>query len=182
MAEIETGLTESRNIASSTPLQSINTHQLNYEINKSIVPKNNSFEINKKPAVTVRQTKISDILGSSTSMTSSSSSAVSTWHQNYSSIESNSTSVKQAPGKRVASSPVHSETKRPSIEVHMPEDDWDDIDMNVNISNPLIKVIKSASVIKYSKIQVKQNEWICSGSVMDETTKHEVEFSSDVSN
>lgn len=182
MAEIETGLIESRTIANSTPLQSFNTHRPNTEIKKPIVPKNNNSETNRKPAVSVRQTKISDMLGASTSMASSSSSAMSTWQQNYKPIESNSTVAKQASGKRVASSPVHAETKRPSVEIHMPKDDWDDIDMDFNVSNPLIKVFKSASVIKYSKIQVKQNEWICSGSVIDETTKHEVEFSSEVSN
>lgn len=182
MAEIETGLTQSSNIANSTSSQSFNTHRLNTEINKSTVLKNNSSETNKKPAVTVRQTKISDLLGPSTSAASSSSITVSNEHQNYKSTESNSRSVKQASGKRVASSPVHAETKRPSVEIHLPEDDWDDIDMDVNVSNPLIKIFKSASIIKYSKIQVKQNEWICSGTVIDQTTKYEVEFSSEVSN
>lgn len=181
MAEIETGLIESRSIASSTPVQSFDTHRPSTEIKKPTVPKNNNSETSRKPAVSVRQTKISDMLGASTSTASSSSLGMSTWHQNHKPIESNSTLAKQASGKRVASSPLHAETKRPSVEIHMLEDDWDNIDMDVNVSNPLTKIFKSASIIKYSKIQVKQSEWICSGSVMDETTKHEVEFSSEVS-
>lgn len=182
MAEIETGLAQSSNV-NATPLQTFNTHQLNTKVNKPTVSKINNTE-RHRPAVTVKQTKISDMLGPSTSsnsIASSSSSAASTSHQNYRSTESNTITVKQASGKRVASSPVHTETKRPSVEIHMPEDDWDDIDMDVNILNPLIKVFESASVIKNSKIQVKQNEWICSGIVLDVTTKHEVEFSSEVS-
>lgn len=182
MAEIETGITQSDNIVKSAPLQTHQStlYQYNTEVNKptSSVSKN-TLETKQIPT-TSRQTKISDILRPSTSKLVTSSITESTRRQNDWSIESNSVAVEQPPGKRVASSPIHVEPKRRSIEPHLPRDIWDDIDMDIDISNPLIKVLKSASVVKYSKIQVKQNKWICSGTVMDES-KYEVEFSSEVS-
>jgi len=180
MAEIETRLTQSNNVANSVPL--LQTHQHNTKVNKTTisVPKNNNIT-NKKPAVTARQTKISDMLGPSTSTAYKSSVAEPNRCQNDRTIENNNTNIKQISGKRNASSPVYTETKRPSIELHRSEDDWSDIDMDIDVSNPLIKVLNSASIVKNSKIQVKQNEWICSGIMMDESKHEEVEFSSEVS-
>ncbi|XP_025205637.1 recQ-mediated genome instability protein 1-like isoform X3 [Melanaphis sacchari] len=183
MAEIETRLTQSNNIVNSVPLQTFDAHQHDTNVNKTKVsaPKNNNLITNKKPVVTAKQTKISDMLGPSTASTSSRNSfAESTRHQNDNTIDNNSMSVKHISGKRIASSPIYTETKRPSIELHTPEDDWGDIDMDIDVSNPLIKILNSASIVKNSKIQVKQNEWICSGIVMDESKHEEVEFSSDV--
>jgi len=183
MAEIETRLTQSNNVANSAPpLQTFDTHKHNTEVNKTSisVPKNNNIT-NKKPAVTARQTKISDMLGPSTSTAYKSSVAEPIRCQNDRTIENNSMNIKQISGKRNASSPVYTETKRPSIELHIPEDDWGDIDMDIDVSNPLIKVLNSVSIVKNSKIQVKQNEWICSGIMMDESKHEEVEFSSEVS-
>lgn len=176
----ETKLTQS-NMSNSVPLQTFDTplHNTNVNNTKISVPKSNIT--NKKPAVIGRQTKISDMLAPSTSTASRSSVAKPTWCQNDSTIENNSMNVKQISGKRIASSPVYTETKKPSIEEHRPDDDWGDIDMDIDVSNPLIKVINSASIVKNSKIQVKQNEWICSGIVMDESKHEEVEFSSEVS-
>jgi len=183
VAEIETKIAQSGVMTNSTPLQ--NSSKINKP--KCSVPKSKNIETKKKPTPTVRQTKISDILGPSISkMSNSSTGQSSSRNQNDWSVENNSNSfasllgAKQTTGKRVASSPVHTETKRPSVDSHISEDVWDDIDMDVNISSPLVKVLKSASVVKKSKIQVKQNKWVCSGVVMDET-KHEVEFSSEVS-
>ncbi|XP_022165868.1 recQ-mediated genome instability protein 1-like isoform X2 [Myzus persicae] len=177
MAEIETKFTESNNVS----LQTFGTDQNNTKVNKTTiaVPKNNNIT-NKKPAVTAKQTKISDMLGPSTSTAFRGSVAESTRCQNDRSIENNSKNVKQISAKRIASSPVYTETKRPSIELPKPDDDWGDIDMDIDVSNPLIKVLNSASIIKNSKIQVKQNEWICSGIVMDESKHEEAEFSSEV--
>jgi len=176
----ETKLTQS-NVSNSVPLQTFDTplHNTNVNNTKISVPKSNIT--NKKPAVTGRQTKISDMLAPSTSTASRSSVAEPTRCQNDDTIENNSMNVKQISGKRIASSPVYTETKKPSIELHRPDDDWGDIDMDIDVSNPLIKVIHSASIVKNSKIQVKQNEWICSGIVMDESKHEEVEFSSEVS-
>jgi len=179
MAEIETRLTQSNNVANSVPpLQTFDTHQHNTKVNTTTisVPKNNNIT-NKKPAVTARQTKISDMLGPSTSTAYKSSVAEPIRCPNDRTMENNSLNIKQISGKRNASSPVYTETKRPSIELHRPEDVWGDID----VSNPLIKVLNSASIVKNSKIQVKQNEWICSGIMMDESKHEEVEFSSEVS-
>lgn len=188
MVDIEIKIAQSENIVNPTPLQTFNAFQNNNKVNTptSSVPTNKYTETKKKSIPTIRQTKIPDILGTSTSKTSSSSTSQSSIHQNDCSVESNSNSIaklldiEQTSGKRVASSPVHAETKKPLVEFHISEDVWDDIDMDIDISNPLIKVLKSASVVKNSKIQVKQNKWICSGIVMSET-KHEVEFSSEVS-
>lgn len=183
MAEIETRLTQSDNVANSVPpLQTFDTHQHNTNVNKitTSVPKNNNIT-NKNPAVNARQTKISDMLGPSTSTASTNSVAEPIRFQNDRTIENNSMNIKQISGKRIASSPVYTETKRPSIELHTPEDNWGDIDIDIDVSNPLIKVINSASIVKNSKIQVKQNEWICSGIMMDESKHEEVEFSPDVS-
>jgi len=183
MAEIETRLTQSNNVVNSKPLQTFNANQHNTIVNKTNIsnPKNNNILTNKKPTVTTKQTKISDMLGASTSTASSRSLVVeSTRRQNDGSIENNSMAVKQTSGKRIATSPVYTETKRPSVELHTPEDNWGDIDMDIDVSGPLIKVINSASIVKNSKIQVKQNEWICSGIVMDESRHEEVEFSSEV--
>lgn len=171
VAEIETNIAQS----STTPVQTTKAQKHNTKINKPplSVPKVSNIETNKKPT-TVRQTKISDLLGSSTSKTSTSYS-----HQV---VESNSLINKQASGKRVASSPVNTETKKLSVEFHDPEDIWDDFDMDVDVLNTSTKVLNCASVFKNSKIQVKQDEWICSGIVMEGTKQEEVEFSSEVSN
>lgn len=186
VAEIETGLAQSSKAVNSTTFNTFNVHQHNTtKVNKPAVPKTKKADTNRKLAVTGKQTKISDMLGPSTSMASFSSSAVPTRNQNDRTVESNSATLQQTLGKRIATSPLHTETKRPSVEFQESDVDWDDMDVDmdidVNISNPLVKVFSSASVIKNSKIQVKQNEWICSGIVMDGTTKHEVEFSSEVS-
>lgn len=169
VAEIETNIAQSNN----TPVQTINLQKHNTKINKSplSVPKNNNIETNKKPT-TVRQIKISDILGASTSSKSASCSHLE--------VENNSTFNKQASGKRVASSPVNTETKKLSVKFNEPEDVWDDFDMDVDILDTSTKILNCASVFKNSKIQVKQDEWICSGIVMEETKQEEVEFSSEV--
>lgn len=180
VAEIETKFTQSNNVINSAPFD---THQPNTKVNTTeiAVPKNNNIITNKKPTVTAKQAKISDMLGPSTSTASNRSSvAEPTRCQNDKIIENSSMNVKHTSGKRNASSPVYTETKRPSIELHTLEDDWGDIDMDIDVSNPLIKVLNSASIVKNSKIQVKQNEWICSGIVMDESKHEEVEFSSNV--
>uniref|UniRef100_A0A2S2P477 RecQ-mediated genome instability protein 1 n=1 Tax=Schizaphis graminum TaxID=13262 RepID=A0A2S2P477_SCHGA len=182
VAEIETRLTQSNNV-NSVSLQTFNTHQQNTKVNKTNIsaPKNNKIITNKKPLVTEKQTKIPDMLGPSTSSTSNRNLfAESARHQNDNTIDNNSIPVKHVSGKRIATSPVYTETKRPSIELHTLDDDWDDIDMDIDVSNPLIKILNSASIVKNSKIQVKQNEWICSGIVMDESKHEEVEFSSEV--
>lgn len=178
VAEIETIIPQSKNIVNST-----NAYQHNTNINlpKSSVPKNN-IKTNKKPINTIRQTKISDMLvpSSSTSTVTSNSMDKPIKCQNEQSIESNNITVKQSSEKRLAS-PVHTETKRSSVEQYIteiPEDIWESMD--VDVTNPSVKVLKSASVVKNSKIQVKQNEWICSGIVVDETGQKEVEFSSEV--
>lgn len=183
MAEIETQLTQSNNIVNSVPPQTFDAHQHNIKVNKTNIsaPKNNNIITNKKPLITAKQTKISDMLGPSTSSTSSRNSfAESTRCQNDNNIDNSHMAVKHTSGKRIASSPVYTETKRASIELHTPVDDWDDMDMDIDVLNPLIKVLNSASIVKNSKIQVKQNEWICSGIVMDESKHEEVEFSSEV--
>lgn len=183
MVEIETGITQSDNLIKSAPPLKIHQqtlNQYNTQVNKPTGSiSKNKIETKQIPTTTARQTKISDILRPSTSKLVTSSLTESTKCQNDWSVESNSIAVKQPPGKRVASSPVHVKPKRPSIESHIHGEIWDDIDMDINISNQLIKVLKSASVVKNSKIQVKQNKWICSGIVVDES-KYEVEFSSEV--
>lgn len=183
VAEIETGITQSDNIVKSAPLQTHQSTSYQYkpEVNKATgsVSKN-KIETKQIPTTTTRQTKISDILRPSTSKLVTSSITETTKCQNDRSVKSNSVAVEQPPGKREASSPVHVEPKRRSIEPQLPTEIWDDIDMDIDISNPLIKVLKSSSVVKNSKIQVKQNKWICSGIVVDES-KYEVEFSSKVS-
>lgn len=186
MAEIETQLTQSNNIVNSVPQQTFDAHQHNTKVNKTNIspPKKNNIITNKKPLVTAKQTKISDMLGPSTSSISSRNSfAESTRCQNDNRIDNSHKGVQHTSGKRIASSPVYTETKRPSIELHTPVDDWGDMDMDMDIDvlNPSIKVLNSASIVKNSKIQVKQNEWICSGIVMDESKHEEVEFSSEVS-
>lgn len=184
MAEIETGISQSDNIVKSAPKQTLNVYPHNNtstKVNKPTcsVPKS-KIETKQLPSTTIRQTKISDILRPSTSKLVTSSITESIKRPNDWSIESHSLAVEQSSGKRLASSPVHAQPKRSSIEPHIPEEIWDNMDMDVDDSNPLIKVLKFASVVKNSKIQVKQNKWICSGIVVDES-KYEVEFSSDVS-
>lgn len=183
MAEIETGIAQSKTAVNLIPVQTFNTNQQNSKLNKpkSLVPEKEIFptESNKKTTVTVRQTKISDILAPSTSNTKTSSLATETTRKHDSYMETYNTDAKQMPGKREASSPVNTEPKRPSIEFHETFDDWDDVDMDT-FSNSKVKVLNSTSVIKNSKIQVKQNEWICSGIVLNETKREEVEFSSKV--
>lgn len=183
VAEIETRIPQPENLVNSTLLQSTNAYQNNTKINKptSSVPKKNNIKTNKKPINTIRQTKISDMLGPNTSTVSSNSKDKPIKCQNEWSARSNNTEVEQSLGKRLASSPVHKETKKPPIKHYIsevPEDIWENMD--VDVLNPLVKVLKFASVVKNSKIQVKQNKWICSGIVTDETGQKEVEFSSEV--
>lgn len=208
VAEIETKFSQSNNKINSVSSITLNTKQHNTNTNNPtlLVPKNNDLT-NRKP-VTTKQTKISDMLGSSTSAASSSSitestrptkifdmfnpststsskhlKAESTRCQNDQSMEFNCMAVKQSSGKRVASSPIQAQTKRPSTDLHVSEEDWDltDMDIDIDFSNPLVKILNSALVVKNSKIQVKKNEWICSGIVKSETQSEEVEFSSKVS-
>lgn len=204
VAEIETRFTQSNNEINTLPLSTSNAQQHYTKANNPKMSKNNKVT-NKKPASTIKQTKISDMLGSSTSAASSSSitkstkmfdtfgPSTSTSSNNLiagstkcltnTPIEYNCMAVKQTSGKRIASSPIQAKTKRPSTDNHISNEDWDltDMDLDIDVSNPLVKVLKSASVVKNSKIQVKQNEWICSGIVKEETKTEEVEFSSKVS-
>lgn len=208
VAEIETKFSQSNNKINSVPLATINTqHNTEAYYSQLSVPKNNKVT-NKKPISITKQTKISDMLSSGTSAASSSSVTDSTRPINMfgmfgpstssssnnlltkstkcqtdEPIEYNCMAIKQISGKRVASSPVQAKTKRPSTEIHISEEDWDltDLNVDIDISDPLVKVFKSASVVKNSKIQVKQNKWICSGIVKEETKTEEVEFSSKVS-
>lgn len=188
VAEIETKIAQSSNVANSTPLQTCNALQSDNKVNKPTcsIPKNMSINTKIKSTPTIRQTKLSDILVPNISKISSNSTAQSSKHQKEWSTENNSNSTaslldaKPTSGKRIASSPVHTETKRPSVEFDISQEIWDDIDMDVNFSNPLIKVLKSASIVKCSKIQVKQNRWICSGIIVMDKTEYEVEFSSEV--
>lgn len=191
MAEIETKISQSHNIApvNSALLQTSNAHQHNIKVNNptSSFPKTNkntkntNLETNKKSCSTVKQTKISDILKPSSSKASCSSKVETTRHQVDSSVKNVRMDVKQSSGKREASSPVNIKTKRPSDVQEIPEEIWDDFSMDVDISNlNTIKVLKSASVLKYTKIQVKE-DWVLSGIVIDGTEHIEVDFSSKVS-
>lgn len=183
VAEIETQIAQSVNEMKSTPAQtSVPKNNTNVNQPTSSVSKHNTLET-KKQLIAVKQTKISDMLGPSTSAAFHSSLVKLPLpkYKNDSCIEKYDLANKQTSGKRVASSPVRTETKKSSVEFHNPEDIWDDIDMDFDDSSSLIKVLKSTSVVKNSKIQVKQNEWICSGIIMDETNQKEVEFSSEVS-
>lgn len=121
------------------------------------------------------------MLSQSTSTTSNSVMAELLDHRSDRSIENNKIPDKQKLGKRIASSPLDEKFKRPPVELHNSQNIWNDIFMDIDIPNPLIKVLKSTSVVKNSKIQVKQDEWICSGILMDNMNKIEVEFSSEVS-
>ncbi|VVC40030.1 Hypothetical protein CINCED_3A012740 [Cinara cedri] len=183
VAEIETKFAQSNNTVESTPLQTFNAHQniikKEQKPTKS-VSKNNKVETIKKTATTTRQTKISDILGPSTSTSSSSSLLSTVRQQNDNHVKVGNTADIQTLGKRVASSPLHTDTKRPSVEQYRPEEIWDDINMDIDVSNPLIKILKCTSVYKNSKIQVKQNEWVCAGILLDANKHLEVEFSSKV--
>lgn len=183
--ENETEIAQYNNTVKSPPLQAFNVqqHNIKKEHKPTIsLPNNNRVVTNRKAATTTRQTKITNILGPSTSRASSSNSLISTAsHQNDKSVKVSSTAVKQTSGKRIASSPLQTDKKRPSVEPYIPEDIWDDINMDIEDSNPLIKVLKCTPVYKNSKIQVKQNEWVCSGTVIDENKHVEVEFSSKVS-
>ncbi|XP_025416538.1 uncharacterized protein LOC112687804 isoform X2 [Sipha flava] len=207
VVEIEKRFSQSNNKMNSVPSATINTQNSTKAYNPKLSILKNNKITNKKLISTIKQTKISDMLGSSTSAASSSSVTESTRPINMfdmfgpstssssnnllarstkcqadESIENNCMAMKQSSGKRVASSPIQAKTKRPSIEIHIPEEDWDLSTMNVDIdiSDPLVKVFKSASIVKNSKIQVKQNEWICSGIIKEETKTEEVEFSSKV--
>lgn len=184
VVENETEIAQYNNKVKSPPLQAFNAqqHNIKIELKPTIsVPNNNIVKTNRKAVTTTRQTKISNILGPSTSKSSSSSLISAVSHQNDKPVNASSTAVKQTLGKRIASSPLHTDKKRPSVEPYRPEDIWDDINMDVDDSNPLIKVLKCTPVYKNSKIQVKQNEWVCSGTVIDENKHVEVEFSSKVS-
>lgn len=183
VAEIESRIAQPDNTVNSTPFQTI-THHPNNKTNKPnfSVPNNKNIETKNRVTSSAKQTKISHMLAPSTSKTPHSSVHEPPRNHNDIPVKKQSVLINQATGKRVASSPVHAEFKRPSVKFHNPEDIWDDIVMDVDISNPLIKVLKSASVVKYSKIQVKQTEWICSGTVLDDDmSEKEVELSSEVS-
>lgn len=182
VAEIETRIPQSYNVVNSRQTTDANQHNIIVNKPSSSIPKNNNIKTNNHPTSTTRQAKISDMLGPSTSTMSSNSIDKPTGCPNElnKKIEKNNTTVKQASGKRLASSPVYTETKKPLFEHYIPENIWDDI-MDVDIIDSSVKVLKSASVVKNSKIQVKQNKWICSGIVTDEIGHKEVEFSSDVS-
>lgn len=122
------------------------------------------------------------MLGQSTSIMSNNSVAEVLNHQSGDRpIESNQMPTKQKLGKRIASSPLDEQFKKSPVELNNSENIWNDIFMDTDIPNPLIKVLKSTSVMKNSKIQVKQDEWICSGILIDNMNKIEVEFSSEVS-
>jgi len=183
VAEIETKMAQSNNVVDSKSLQTFNTLQHNTEVNKTTfsVPMNTNIETIRKPTPSTKQTKLTNMLGSSTSTTSCSSIAEPTRLQNDWKSQNNDIANSQMSGKRIASSPIHDETKRSLVEIYNPEDIWNDIDMDVNVSTPLVKILSSTTIIKNSKIQVKQNKWICSGIVIDQTKEIEVEFSSEVS-
>lgn len=182
VVEMETKIAESNNPVKSTQFQTSQmTHQNN--IKKEQIPtisvtKNNKVETIKRAVTTAGPTKMSDIVGPSTSVASSSSLISTARYPNDKDVIVNSTDITQTSGKRIASSPLHMDTKRPSIELYKSEDIWDVI--NMERSNPLIKILKCTSVYKNSKIQIKQNEWVCSGTVIDKNTLVEVEFSSEV--
>lgn len=80
-------------------------------------------------------------------------------------------------GKKEASgSPLQAQTKRPSLEYKVA-----DKDSNTKLfSNSYSKILNSVKIVKLSKIQVKQNEWICSGSIVCEAKQEDVEFSASV--
>lgn len=179
VAEMETGIAQSNNLIDYMPQSTFDTRQQNTGVNKPIqsVPKNSVVE--KKKTTTVRQTKLSDMLGPSTSSSSYSnnfSTNITTGHN----IERNNVVGKQTSSKREASSPVHAQTKRPSTELHGSLSNSNNVDMD-KVTNPLVKTIQAATFIKNSKIQIKQNEWICSGMLLNGTKQEEVEFSSEVS-
>lgn len=186
MAEIETQINQSDNIVNSASLQTSNVDQHNIKVNNPTfsVPKTNSLETNKKLHSTAKQTKISDILKPSSSKAFSSSVVESTKHQVDVSVKNIRMDIKQPSGKREASSPVNIKTKRISDGLEIPEEIWDDFSMDIDISNlneiQSCKVLKSASVLKYTKIQVKE-DWVLSGIVVDGTEHIEVDFSSKVS-
>ncbi|XP_050522458.1 recQ-mediated genome instability protein 1-like isoform X2 [Daktulosphaira vitifoliae] len=125
--------------------------------------------------IQLKQNQITDIFRPSHSK--SNNLTVNSVHKFNTSTDTNNSSNAQVTGKREASgSPLQAQTKRPSLEYKVADKDLNisNTELFVNSNN---KIFNSVKVVKLSKIQVKQSEWICSGTIICDSKQEDVEFS-----
>ncbi|XP_050440856.1 recQ-mediated genome instability protein 1-like [Adelges cooleyi] len=173
VAELESRLNQPTSTESSTRQLSLPQQHKNI-INTSI-PENISKPTVKKTNVT-KQTKLSNVFNSQNPGPSRHS-VHPTSNILNTSIETNNSADNQISAKREASSsPVHAQPKRSSLEFQVTDVEMDTIDFEF----PEYKTVNEAKTVQLSKIQVKQNKWICSGKISYGTIHEDVEFSTPV--